>query len=102
MTNQQKGKPTIVGTRIAHIHNTSQYLYQYNETNICNSMPTIFRLRKRARMSHFAIRSQPLPVDSSPLIQSPYQKVEQIEVQDDEQTPINLTSIIDTLLKDEE
>eukprot|EP00092_Neocalanus_flemingeri_P044045 GFUD01048705.1.p1 GENE.GFUD01048705.1~~GFUD01048705.1.p1 ORF type:complete len:778 (-),score=189.68 GFUD01048705.1:74-2407(-) len=60
------------------------------------------RLRKRARLNHFATRSQPLPVDSSPLVQSPYQKIEQIEIHDDEQTPINLTSIIDTLLKDEE
>jgi len=62
------------------------------------------RLRKRARISHahLAIRSQPLPVDTTPVIQTQYQKVEQIEVQDEEQSSINLTSIIDTLLKDEE
>jgi len=56
--------------------------------------------RKRAFIP--AQRSVPLPLDNGPLSQ--YQKVEQIEVpiQDDEQNPINLTSIIDTLLKDEE
>jgi len=58
------------------------------------------RLRKRARMSHFATRSLPLPVDNGTL--DPYQKVEQIEMQDEKQTPIDLTNIIDTLLKDEE
>jgi len=58
------------------------------------------RLRKRARMSHIATRSLPLPVDNGPLAQ--HQKVEQIEIHDEEQTPINLGSIIDTLLKDEE
>ena len=51
-------------------------------------------------MSHIATRSLPLPVDNGPLAQ--HQKVEQIEIHDEEQTPINLGSIIDTLLKDEE
>jgi hypothetical protein len=51
-------------------------------------------------MSHFATRSLPLPVDNGTL--DPYQKVEQIEIHDEKQTPIDLTNIIDTLLKDEE
>jgi len=57
------------------------------------------RLRKRARVS-YATRSIPLPIDNGPLAQ--HQKVEQIEIPEQEQTPINLGSIIDTLLKDEE
>ena len=51
-------------------------------------------------MSHLATRSIPFPVDSSHQI--PFQKVEQKENEDDCEDPINLTSIIDTLLKDEE
>ena len=51
-------------------------------------------------MSNFATRSIPLPVENGSL--APYQKVEQIEMLDDEQTPVDLTSIIETLLKDEE
>jgi len=58
------------------------------------------RIRKRARMNnHFATRSVPLPAENGTLGQ--HQKIETIEIRE-EPAPINLSSIIDTLLKDEE
>ena len=49
--------------------------------------------------NHFATRSVPLPAENGTLGQ--HQKIETIEIRE-EPAPINLSSIIDTLLKDEE